>query len=171
MPKRKWTQTFGQDTIVVADPRNAYYGLVTKIEEAVGSNGDVESHISFDCALVSFHQDPTLLANPPDPRTIAMTADTRLLVLVAPAAELDAFNQQMLALGRPHGLTSGTWWVILPSPYNLRGSLRVDVYRPPAGATDPSRIVDNDARDEEMYILPRLFVPLLLLELEMYAYR
>lgn len=165
MPKRKWTQAIGQDAIVVSDPRNAYYGLITRIDEAVGSDGGEEFHIRFDSALVSYYQD---LVVRPDPRNIAALADTRLLVLTVPAAELDTFNAQMAAAGQPI-LTEGTWWLLLPSPHNLRGSLRVAVYRPPAGATDPQRIIDNNARVEEMYIWQRLFIPLLSLRLGRYA--
>jgi len=51
------------------------------------------------------------------------------------------------------------------------GSLRVDVFRPPAGAVDPSRIVDNNAIAESMYIMPRLFIPLLVVKLGVYAQR
>jgi hypothetical protein len=165
MPKRGWTQAFGQDAIVIPDPRNAYYGLITRIDEAVGSDGGEEFHIRFDSALVSFYQD---LVVRPDPRSIAALADTRLLVLTIPAAQLDAFNFQMAAAGRPV-LTEGTWWLLLPSQHNLRGSLRLAVYRPPAGATDPRRIIDDNARDEEMYIRPFLLTPLLSFTLDQYA--
>lgn len=163
--KRSRTQAFGQDTIVVSDPRNAYYGLITRIDEALGSDGGEEFHIRFDSALVSFYQD---LVVRPDPRTIAALADTRLLVLTVPAAELDTFNAGMAARGWPV-VTEGTWWLLVPIPHNLRGSLRVAVYRPPAGAADPRRIIDHNARVEEMYILPRLFIPLLRLRLGIYA--
>jgi hypothetical protein len=165
MPKRSRTQAFGQDAIVVADPRNAYYGLITRIDEAVGSDGGEEFHIRFDSALVGFYQD---LVVRPDPRNIATLADTRLMVLTVPAATLEAFNTQMTAAGLPV-LTEGVWWLLVPGQHNLRGSLRVDVYRPPAGATDPQRIIDNDARVEEMYIRPRLFIPLLSFTLDVYA--
>jgi hypothetical protein len=169
MPKRSRTQAFGQDAIVVGDPRDAYYGLVTRIDEAVGATGLVEYHITFQAALVGWYEASDLLNNPPDPTTIATVAKTRILVLMVPEAELVAFNQQMLASGRRHGLVEGSWWLITPGVYNLRGSLRVDVFRPPDGATDPSRVVDDDAIEESMYILPRLFVPLLVVKLGIYA--
>jgi hypothetical protein len=168
MPKRKRTQAFGQDTIVVEDPRDAYYGLATRIDEAVGATGLVEYHITFQAALVGWYEDSDLLNTPPDPTTIATVADTRILVLMVPEANLVAFDQQMIALGRRHGL-EGSWWLITPSVYNLRGSLRVDVFRPPDGETDPSRVVDDNAIEESMYILPRLFVPLLVVKLGIYA--
>jgi hypothetical protein len=174
MPKRVNTEMSnggGDATVFYADDwPNAYYALVTKVEEARGTvRAENQVMARLDAALVGWYR---TLVDPRNPGPLTNTAGAsgfRLIEIFMSAQVYVAMNQYLAQLYAGYVLEDHTFWILQPVPYDLRLAARVDVYGP--ATTDPSDVVAPSAVQTVGYIRNRLIAPRPLLALNVFALR